>query len=300
MELQRKSDLPYPLLDDIAGANSTKESLEQIVSNISNANIFRMLGVEPEKSYLFEGPPGTGKTLAVNAIKNELEQQDLNVSLQSYNIGTHGTAYINMGARILQKFFDDGRKESSEGSIVLYWFDEADVLMSKRGQREFSKEDDKLLNCLMKNLQDINSSAVDEYLFFATNFQDSMDSAALRSGRIDKILHFTMPDYNDLIDAYSKEVYKVEKHFNHHFPKAEHHILDDIAYDELAKESQGFNYPDITEIVRRAVRDIGHTVINSRDNIATLPTLSTKSLLSQVYRLREERYPTKTTDVGFQ
>lgn len=300
MELQQFSSPPYPILTDIAGTSPIKQSLEEIVTNIQHAGVFRMLGVEPEKSYLFEGPPGTGKTFAVNALANELGHRDLNVSLRTYNIGTHGTAYINMGARILQQFFDEGREESSNGTIVLYWFDEADVLMGHRGQRESSKEDDKLLNCLMKNLQDINSSTVDEYLFFATNFKSAMDSAAIRSGRIDRIVRFEMPTYGDLLDAYHKEVGKVNRHFNQTFPNPKQHIINDIAYDILAQESVGFTYPDVTEIVRRSIRGIGHHVLTTQDKIAKIPALSTKSLVDEIHKLRTERYPVQTSSVGFQ
>lgn len=300
LELQFEPEEPfYPMLSDIAGGDNLRQNLEDIVLSIDNQTVFQMLGVEPERSYLFEGPPGTGKTFGMRAIYNEIRDRGHDAKLHSYNIGTHGTAYINMGARILQNYFKQGKQMALEGKTVLYWFDEAEVLMSHR-QGSSHKEDDKLLNTLMKNLQDINTSGDNQYIFFATNFKENMDKAALRSGRVDKVINFSLPTKNDIMEAYQIEVDRLDKHYTELYEGSEHVFISGIDYEVLAEKSEKFNYPDITEVVKRAVREIGFEVIKSNDYVFKLPGLDTQRFLRQIETVHNEKYKDQPGNVGFQ
>lgn len=241
-----------PNLSNVYGSDTMKESLDDIVMSMQNPMLFMSLGVIPTRSFLFYGKPGNGKTMTFNAISHTLaDKSPVNsVIVMNYDIGSYGTAHINMGAVRLQKFFDAGHAiaKQEEVSNVLYWIDECESLMGKRQSRNTHKEDDKLLNTLMTNLQRINDECYNEYIFFATNFYDVLDEASIRSGRINDKIEFKLPDVNvrktfinELLEKKNKEVqYKLFRNYN---------------IDNLTELSNGFSYADISTSVEKVVID---------------------------------------------
>lgn len=291
-------DYKYPLLEDLAGTPEFKETLENICTNITNSEVFRMMASEPEKSYIFVGEPGTGKTFALKAIRNTIMGQNPNTGFMPYDIGKYGTAYINVGAVNLQKFFDLGRKNANDGFNVIYWFDEIDALMSKRMSSNSHKEDDKVLECLMKNLQNINSYGVSEYFFGATNFPDALDKAAIRSGRIDRIITFPKPDEYGIKKAYGLKINSANTSFNKDYG-AELNLFNDINIDKIVTASEGFNYADIEDVVKRSLRNNALKVVKSPDLLANIPQITEKQVLYEIDRLRKEKYETTRRPIGY-
>ena len=241
-----------PQLKDIYGDNKFKENIEDIILGIDNQQLYYSMGAKPPKTFLFYGPPGTGKTFCANAIGNTLGQmvKPQDVLWVPYNIGTSGTAYINMGSVKLQKIFDTGRNalRSPEHDIskVIYFIDECDALMENRGNMHQSKEDKKVLETLMKNLQDINSNGDEEYVFLTTNFKEALDPAAIRSGRVDKQIEFKLPDYSTrvaLFDAYIKKTNDI----------AQYKVIRNYKADNLAEVTDKFSFADIEQVVTNSL-----------------------------------------------
>jgi cell division protease FtsH len=244
----------YPLLKDVFGTETLTSELENIVNSAGNEMLFGCFGVMPNKSFLFTGQPGTGKTFSTKAIYNEIalkNKPDLSAMFE-YSIGIYGTAYINMGAKTLQKFFDSARTllyaPESPIKTIVYFFDEAEVLMGKRGTREGHKEDDKLLNTLMTNLQELHDRADSEYIIFATNHQDLIDKAVLRSGRIDKILDFPLPTAEARYAAF-------QGYINQANERAQYQLIRRYNVNELVDNTDGFNYADVEAVIRSAIFD---------------------------------------------
>jgi len=238
-------------ISDVYGDKKFKQGLEDICLSIINKNLYHVFGIEPPKSFLFYGPPGTGKTYSVNAIANTLSQMTpKDVYMLSYNVGELGTAYINMGAVNIQEFFNVGFQLAMdrETGYVLYWFDEADSIMKPRGRINATSEDDKLLNTLMTNLQDLNDRGTDEYIFFATNFKDGLDDASIRSGRIGKKLEFKLPNFESrkslikgIIDSRNERVgYKMIRKYD---------------VNDLARKTDGLNNADLVLMIDNAINN---------------------------------------------
>ena len=279
-------DFERPRLSDIAGNKAFKEKLELIVESMLRPQLYQLFGLEPDKTFLLSGPPGSGKTYAVRAMRNELAARGKNVLWAPYSIGQHGTAYINMNSVILQNFFDQTRSLINKGSydIRFMFFDEAEVIMGKRGNERESKEDKKLLNTLMTNLQDINSHADNTYIFFATNFKDAMDSASLRAGRIDNQIEFPMPDLEARTDAYAKEI----AHYN---GKAGYQVLRGLEPCTLAMMSSDLTYADIHAIVEGGIRERLKQVLKERDDMLIPQVYVTeRRLLEMIKDHRREHY----------
>ncbi len=293
-----EDNLIGPTIEEIYGTKEFKGGLEDIVLSMTNPMFFGCFGVDQPKSYLFTGEPGTGKTYAVNAIANTLALTVTpgKVAVMKYDIGTMGTAYINMGSVNLQNFFDVGAtilKGDTGIEHMIYFFDECDSIMNKRNNPHASKEDDKLLETLMKNLQYINDRGLNEYVFFATNFPDALDSAATRSGRVNEKLNFPMPDESmryQLIEGYIKQMndrigYKAIRNYD---------------IESLVKQSSGFNCADIQLGINGAFSTkLKKELRTKSQGIIAAYWIGQNQLEEQFKGIKTQKNPTKKR-IGFQ
>jgi len=291
-------DYVFPKIKDVIAAPELKKGLEDIVLTINNPEIFSLMGVSPDKSFLFTGPPGTGKTMSAKAIRNEVQETNPRdpkpeIAWLPYNIGQVGTAYINMGAVNLQNIFDVGRSLVQNNHIVLYFFDEADVILTKRGGHHSHKEDEKILDCLMKNLQNINNYESNQYVIFATNFPGALDTAAIRAGRIDRKIHFPFPGVEELSQAYSLYVDLTNN-------RAQYALFGNIDFKRLAKRSIGFSYADISSVVEKTVRTKVFDVLRDEKYVYEAPTLFQADLENTIVEhFKTLQHDKKEYQIGF-
>ncbi len=245
----------YPLLKDLQG--KTKETVKDILTNIEMNIFYGHMGVKPDKSFLLYGPPGTGKTFATKVINNEINQTldpkskydptQFNLITMKYDIGNYGTSYINEGSRRIQGFFDAAFEFDNKGKKVFLIFDEADVLFQSRGSsRQSHSEDTKNLETLMKNMQDVYDSE-SIYMTIITNLEKDLDSAAIRSGRIDKKIKFELPTLEERVSAFQYEINQINA-------KADYKSIRKYDVQKLAELTDGANYADIRNIAQTAVK----------------------------------------------
>lgn len=289
----------HPLFRDVYGDHYFKQELEDIVLAIQNKQVYYAMGAKPPKTFLLVGPPGVGKTYSVRAISNELRMRNglERILCCEYNIGQVGTAYINMGSVNLQKIFDAGRKalECADDPCrhVLYFFDECDAIMGARGTHYTHKEDDKILETLMKNLQRINDSYHNEYLFFATNHPELLDKASVRTGRINRKIVFKEPTYagrKTLFEGCIEEVNRL----------AGYRVVRQYHLDLLAEQSKGFSCSDIRACVQNAL-DTKIRMELRRKTKGTLKAywIAQKSLERSIREVQEQKDIDKPRRVGF-
>ncbi|MDO8517415.1 MAG: ATP-binding protein [Nanoarchaeota archaeon] len=264
MVVKTKKNSGYPdtsLLCDLRGNNELKKEIDDIYLQMANRDLYCLGGIQPDKSYLFYGPAGTGKTLGVRCLYGELLSHKKSFGLMEYSIGNYGTAYINMGSKNLQEFFDSGQSAIEKGvEGMIYFFDECDVLLGKRGSAQGHKEDDKLLDTLMTNLQEIHDRDTSEFVFFATNFRDAMDNASMRAQRIDKQVEFKLPDYNGRADLFKHAILMTQV-------KAGRSVVRAYNLNELAEKSDGLNCAECVDLVRRAIKSRINTMLHSGDDV---------------------------------
>lgn len=294
----KAADGLFPRLSDVYGNNEFKQELEDIVLSVENSKIYTMMGAKAPRSFLLHGPPGTGKTFSVKAIANEISARTLPkyAAIMSYDIGSYGTAYINMGSKNLQTFFNTGeqliREPDNNIEKVIYWFDEIDSLMSKRGGRQ-SPEDDKLLNTLMKNLQRMNDNQSGEYFFGATNFPDALDKAATRSGRIDRKIEFKMPDYKSRYQMFNGFLNAANE-------RAQYKLFRNFDVTQLAEMSKGFSNSDIESVIDVAID------LKLKEELRTRPKgiipaywMGQSRLLDSLNKVKENVEYTTKRKIGF-
>ena len=130
-------------------------------------------------SMIFTGPPGTGKTMAAQIIAGELGLDIYRISLANVV-----SKYIGETEKNLDEIFEKAKK-----SKVVLFFDEADVLFSKR--TEVKDSNDKYSNMesafLLQKIEEYNGIVI-----LATNLVQNFDEAFKR--RMKLMIDFPFPD----------------------------------------------------------------------------------------------------------
>lgn len=130
-------------------------------------------------SMVFYGPPGTGKTMAAQVIARELGLELYKVELTSIY-----SKYIGETEKNLDAIFEQGRR-----SQIILFFDEADILFSKR--TEIKDSHDKYSNMEAAYLLQ-KMEAYEGVTILATNYVENFDPAFNR--RIKFMVNFPFPE----------------------------------------------------------------------------------------------------------
>jgi SpoVK/Ycf46/Vps4 family AAA+-type ATPase len=299
-----------PMRTDLFG--KAGEFVDGIREDINNEALYSVMGTISDKTYLLYGPPGTGKTMALNVLNNEMNKgvllslsqktqgeissvplADFGLLCFRYDIGKYGTAYINMGSRRVQEFFDKVGLYAQLGTKVLIEMDECDSLfMSRTSHVQTHSEDRKVLETIMKNMQIVHDTP-NIYLVAMTNLPEICDDATLRSGRIDRKIKFDLPGYDERVHAFEQSIEALNQ-------RAYYKVIRGAKPKVLAEMSEKFNYADINTVVDRAVKERAR--IYARENPNTLAKLAFVSQNMLEKALLDVKDTSKTkpkTKIGF-
>ncbi len=218
-------------------------SSEHQASLLSLYSHYEKFKISIPTGLLFYGPPGTGKTYITKKLTEEL-----GAGFISKSVGEFGSSYLHQTSKNIRDFFT-AAKAASEKEPVILFLDEIDSLVSARtGQIDANKAEE-----VSQFLQEINdlSEAPNLILIAATNRPDHLDSALLRSGRLDKKFYIGPPD------AAAREAL-----FRIHIEKEgrPHAKLD---YTALSEATEGFVSADIEAICDEVSRDVSRSILES-------------------------------------
>ena len=200
--------------DDVIGNNESVNELRRLISlslSRDTALRARRTGVSVPRNILLIGPPGTGKTLMARAASEEMKVPLLVASASEIVKGKYG----GVGVERIKTLFDTARRRavSNKNRISMIFIDELDSCGRSRGTSDSSVSIDhaNTLNQLLVELDGFKSRDESQPLVIvlaATNRKDILDSALLRKGRFDNIVHLRKPDLKDRISLYKYYVNK--------------------------------------------------------------------------------------------
>ncbi|MBE9817881.1 ATP-dependent metallopeptidase FtsH/Yme1/Tma family protein [Campylobacter concisus] len=211
---------------DVAGISEVKSELSEIVDFLKNPQKYRNFGIKMPKGVLMVGPPGVGKTLVAKAVAGEA-----NVPFFYQNGASFVQIYVGMGAKRVRELFS--KAKSYAPSII--FIDEIDAVGKSRGGTR-NDEREATLNQLLTEMDGFedNSGVI---VIAATNRIEMIDEALLRSGRFDRRIFLSMPDFNDrvaILNTYLKDK------------------KCDVSAEDIARMSVGFSGAALSTLVNEA------------------------------------------------
>lgn len=173
-------------LDCVAGMRDLKNLLiRDIIHPLLNPEKYEKFKLSIPNGLLLYGPPGCGKTFIVKKLAEELRFHLFEISPSAV-----GTPYVHGAVGNIAKVFEIARKESP----AIIFIDEIEGLIPKR--EELGAHADIKKEEVNEFLLQLNNAGVDRILVIgATNRPHMIDTAILRSGRMDKRIFVPAPDF---------------------------------------------------------------------------------------------------------
>jgi cell division protease FtsH len=219
------------VFDDIAGNDSAKQDLEEVVDFLKHPKKYENLGAKIPKGVLLVGNPGTGKTLLARAVAGEA-----NVPFFSISGSEFVEMFVGVGASRVRDLFAKAKKNAP----AIIFIDEIDAVGRKRGSGMGGGHDEReqTLNQILVEMDGFETGT-NVIVLAATNRADVLDPALLRPGRFDRRTNIMLPERRD-----REAILKI------HFKKKPADETVDIG--ALAAKTAGSSGADLANIANEA------------------------------------------------
>lgn len=216
---------------DIAGNDSAKQDLEEVVDFLKHPKKYEQLGAKIPKGVLLVGNPGTGKTMLARAVAGEASVPFFSISGSEFV-----EMFVGVGASRVRDLFAKAKKNAP----AIIFIDEIDAVGRKRGSGMGGGHDEReqTLNQILVEMDGFETGT-NVIVLAATNRADVLDPALLRPGRFDRRTNITLPERRD-----REAILKV------HFKKKPTDETVDL--DALAAKTAGSSGADLANMANEA------------------------------------------------
>ena len=231
---------------DVAGIDSEKQELMEVVDFLKNKEKFKALGARVPRGILLSGEPGTGKTLLARAVAGEA-----NVPFFATSGSDFSGIIVGLGVAKIKEIFELAKRNAP----CILFIDEIDAIGQSRSKHSFNDNDrEQTLNQLLIEMDGFaNDTGI--IVIAATNRPDMLDAALLRPGRFDRQINIELPNLegrHDILNLHAKK-FKIDENLN---------MMD------VARGTTGFSGADLENLLNEsalhAVRS-NHKVIEQSD-----------------------------------
>ncbi len=217
--------------NDIAGNDSAKQDLQEVVDFLKHPKKYQQLGAKIPKGVLLVGSPGTGKTMLARAVAGEADVPFFSISGSEFV-----EMFVGVGASRVRDLFAKAKKNAP----CIIFIDEIDAVGRKRGSGMGGGHDEReqTLNQILVEMDGFETET-NVIVLAATNRADVLDPALLRPGRFDRRTNITLPERKD-----REAILKV--HFRNKPTEAS------VDLDKLAAKTAGSSGADLANIANEA------------------------------------------------
>ncbi len=231
---------------DVAGIDSEKQELMEVVEFLKNKDKFKALGARIPRGILLSGEPGTGKTLLARAVAGEA-----NVPFFATSGSDFSGIIVGLGVAKIKEIFELAKRNAP----CILFIDEIDAIGQSRSKHSLNDNDrEQTLNQLLIEMDGFaNDTGI--IVIAATNRPDMLDKALLRPGRFDRQIHIDLPNLEgrrDILELHAKKF----------------KLSDNVSLMDVARGTTGFSGADLENLLNEsalhAVR-VGHKVVEQND-----------------------------------
>lgn len=207
-----------------------------------------------DKGALLYGPPGTGKTSFALALASECQLHLVATSHAEWQGSKDG--HLGSLLAAMRKSFAQAKNNAPS----LLFIDELDSIGSRNDFTEYRDYQIQVVNGLLQAIDGIEGRE-GVIVLGVCNQPDRIDPALLRSGRLERKIHFPLPDARTRLDI-----------LKHYFPSLSHDEMLPSVAGRLAGRT-GADIERLSREVRRAAR-ASRRDVSMDDVIALLPSMS--------------------------
>jgi cell division protease FtsH len=216
---------------DVAGADESKQELEEIVDFLKLPDKYTEIGGKIPKGVLLVGPPGTGKTLLAKAVAGEAKVPFFKMSGADFV-----EMFVGVGAARVRDLF----RQAREHSPCIIFIDEIDAIGRTRTAAGFGGNDEReqTLNQLLVEMDGFDSRT-GVIILAATNRPEILDQALLRPGRFDRQVLVDKPDLEGRLAILKIHTKNIKLH-------------KDVELRKIAQSAAGLSGADLANIANEA------------------------------------------------
>ena len=216
--------------NDVAGIDSEKQELMEVVDFLKNKEKFKALGARVPRGILLSGEPGTGKTLLARAVAGEA-----NVPFFATSGSDFSGIIVGLGVAKIKEIFELAKRNAP----CILFIDEIDAIGQSRSKHSLNDNDrEQTLNQLLIEMDGFaNDTGI--IVIAATNRPDMLDAALLRPGRFDRQINIELPNLEGrhaILDLHAKK-FKIGESVN---------MMD------VARGTTGFSGADLENLLNEA------------------------------------------------
>ena len=228
---EKTVSVPEVTFDDVAGQESAKREVTELVDFLRNPEKYTRLGAEVPRGILLMGPPGTGKTLLARALAGEAGVPFFSISASEFI-----EVFVGVGASRVRRMFDDAK--ARQPSII--FIDELDSIGRVRGTGFGGGHDEReqTLNQILAEMDGFEGHE-SVIVLAATNRPDVLDPALLRPGRFDRHVTLDLPDRRARLAILEVHTKKMP-------------LAADVDLDTVAAGTPGFSGADLKNLANEA------------------------------------------------
>lgn len=234
-------EAPKHSFADVSGMHDLKEQLRECIANAKLKHLEEYLEMKKLHSYFFIGPPGCGKTYIIEAFAHELMNKNYTyLSLTGSDILSR---YVGEAEKIVTRLFE----EAENHTPCIVFIDEIDGVCKNRSLPNLPEYASSITTAFLTGYNRINASGKEIIFIGATNYPNQVDDAML--DRVE-LVRVPFPDQEARKRAFS------------HSLKALISLEDDFSFDDMAVQTEKYNYRDIDRMVARLKKEIKKRVIH--------------------------------------
>lgn len=231
-EYEKKVDEIGITFSDVAGLDSAKHELQEIVDFLKNPQKYANMGAKIPKGCLLTGNPGLGKTLLAKAVAGEASVPFFSCSASEFI-----EMFVGVGASRIRDMFQKAKAKSP----CIIFIDEIDAIgRSRSSNNSFGSNDEReqTINQLLTEMDGFETKS-GIIVIAATNRPEILDSALVRPGRFDRQIALDMPGVKA-----REAIMKV-----HAKGKP---MKDEVDFESIAKNTAGFSGAELANLMNEA------------------------------------------------